>query len=238
MRRGLPGRISLGFAKLFEQLATIRLGPRTSRGRRAPLYACLAACLLTGCLLAGCTGNGPRPAPAAAPGVEGAYYRIGPGDMLQLFVWRNEELNREVPVRPDGRISVPLVEDVEAAGKTPTELSRSLEQRLSEYIRDPIVTVIVSKFAGTFDQQIRVIGEAQKPQAIPYRDRMTLLDVMISVGGLTEFASGNRAIVSRNSGSEHKQYVVRLDDLIRDGDIDANIEMVPGDILIIPRRYL
>jgi len=158
--------------------------------------------------------------------------------MLQLFVWRNEELSREVPVRPDGRISVPLVEDVEAAGKTPTELSRNLEQRLSEYIRDPIVTIIVSKFAGTFDQQIRVIGEAQKPQAIPYRDRMTLLDVMISVGGLTEFASGNRAVVTRNSGSEHKQYIVRLDDLIRDGDIDANIEMVPGDILIIPRRYL
>lgn len=202
---------------------------------RVPVCLLLLLFLFTA---VGCGGSGVRPAPQAVSVADGAYYRIGPGDTLQLFVWRNDDLSREVPVRPDGRVSVPLIEDVEAAGKTPTELSRELEQKLSEYIRDPIVTVIVSTFAGTFNQQVRVIGEAQKPQAIPYRDKMTLLDVMIAVGGLTEFASGNRAVVSRSTGHEKQQYSVRLDDLIRDGDIDANVQMVPGDILIIPRRYL
>jgi polysaccharide export outer membrane protein len=231
MRGGLLDPLLLGLRRLANRLAT--------HGASAPglllrhAFVCLSACLLVSC-----SGNSPRPAPVTAPGAEGAYYRIGPGDTLQLFVWRNEELSREIPVRPDGRISVPLIEDVEAAGKTPAALSKELEQMLSEYIRDPIVTVMVSKFAGMFDQQIRVIGEAQKPQAIPYRDKMTLLDVMIAVGGLTEFASGNRAVLTRNADNEHHQYMVRLDDLIRDGDIEANVQMVPGDILIIPRRYL
>lgn len=189
-------------------------------------------------VLGGCGGSAVQPAPQAASVDTGPYYRIGPGDTLQIFVWRNEDLSHEAPVRPDGRVSVPLIEDVEAAGKTPTELSREIERRLTQYVRDPLVTVIVSDFAGTFDQQVRVIGEAQKPQAIPYRANMTLLDVMIAVGGLTEFASGNRAVVSRKTGAEQHQYRVRLDDLIRDGDIGANVQMVPGDILIIPRRYL
>ncbi|MBV8097411.1 MAG: polysaccharide export protein, partial [Acetobacteraceae bacterium] len=143
----------------------------------------------------------------------------------------------EVPVRPDGRISMPLVQDVTAAGKTPPALSRELEQRLKEYIRDPNVTVIVRGFVGPFDRQVRVIGEAAEPAAIPYREHMTVLDVMIATKGLTRYAAGNSAVIVRSSGATRKRLNVRLNDLIRDGDISQNVEMLPGDVLIIPQTW-
>lgn len=186
----------------------------------------------------GCVSQGPQQAPKETSVDEAPYYRIGPGDVLDIRVWRNEELSRTVPVSPDGRVSVPLIENVQAAGKTPTDLAREMEKMLAIYVHDPLVTVMVAKFTGTFEQQIRVIGEAQKPQAIPYRENMTVLDVMIAVGGLTEFASGNRAVIVRTTGDNRHQYRVRLDDLIRDGQIDANVKVFPGDVLIIPQRYL
>lgn len=161
-------------------------------------------------------------------------YQIGPGDQLQIFVWRNPDLTNTVPVRPDGRISSPLVEDLEASGKTPTQLARKIEEVLSQYIREPLVTVTVISFVGGFDQQIRVIGQATTPKALPYRANMTLLDVMIEVGGVTEFAGGNKASIVRHTAGNQSQIKVRIDDLIKDGDISANIRMQPGDIVIIP----
>jgi len=140
-------------------------------------------------------------------------------------------------VRPDGRISIPLLEDVEAADKTPSELSREIEQKLSAFVTDPLVTVIVTEFVGPFSDQVRVVGEALEPQAIPYRDDMTMLDVMIEVGGLTEFAAGNRATLVRIADGKEQQYRVRLDDLVRDGDITANVAMRPGDVVIIPETF-
>lgn len=161
-------------------------------------------------------------------------YQIGPGDTLEVFVWRNPDITVTVPVRPDGFISTPLVEDIVAIDKTPTQLARDIERRLSKYIRDPIVTVIVTEFVGTYGKSVRVIGEATKPQALPYRENMTLLDVMIAVGGLTDFAAGNRAKLIRRQGGETLEYSVRLEDLIKGGDIKANRRVLPGDILLIP----
>jgi polysaccharide export outer membrane protein len=153
-------------------------------------------------------------------------------------VWGNPDLSvNEVPVRPDGHITTPLVEDVRASGKTPTQLARAIEQQLSRYVKNPEVTVTVSKFVGSDKEQIRVIGQAAEPQTIPYRENITVLDVMIEVGGLTEFASGNRATIIRVVDGEQKSYRVRLDDLINDGDITANVRMYPGDILIIPESW-
>lgn len=164
-------------------------------------------------------------------------YLIGPGDSLNIFVWRNPELSTSVPVRPDGRITAPLVEDVEASGRTPTQLARELEQALSEYVRDPIVTVTVGGFTGEYYEQVRVVGEAAQPQALPYRKNMSVLDVMIAAGGLTEFASGNKSTLVRTAGGSQTEYSVRLDDLIRDGDISANVLVEPGDVLIIPEAW-
>ncbi len=161
-------------------------------------------------------------------------YKIGPGDVLQVFVWQNEDLTGDVAVRPDGRITMPLIEDLPAAGKTPSELGRDIEAALDEYIIAPVVTVMVSGFAGTFDQQVRVVGAAQQPAALPFRANMTVLDVMISVGGLTEFAAGNRATLVRFAEGERTQYRLRLDDLVREGDITANAAVLPGDVIIIP----
>jgi polysaccharide export outer membrane protein len=164
-------------------------------------------------------------------------YVIGPLDSLQVFVWRNPEVTTTVPVRPDGRISTPLIEDMQAAGKTPTQLARDIERELGKYIVDPVATVIVTGFNGPFSQQVRVVGEAAKPQAIPYRENMTLLDVMIAVGGLTEFAAGNRAVLIRGSGEQQKEYRVRLSDLVKDGDVSANARIMPGDVLMIPQSW-
>ena len=161
-------------------------------------------------------------------------YTIGAGDSLQVFVWEHPDLSVTVPVRPDGRISTPLVQDLIAAGRTPSELSRDLETALSEYVRSPKVNVIVTGFVGAFDSQIRVVGQAAEPRAIPYRQNMTLLDVMIEVGGLAQFAAGNRARIIRREGDTETDIPVRINDLLDKGKTSANVAMRPGDVLIIP----
>jgi polysaccharide export outer membrane protein len=173
----------------------------------------------------------PAPQQAAAPDYS---YVIGAGDNVNIIVWRNPELSLSVPVRPDGKVSAPLVEELVAQGKTPVELAREIEKKLSTFVRDPVVTVIVTGFVGPYSEQIRVVGEAARPQFLPYKQKMTLLDVMIAVGGLTDFADGNRAIIQR-SAEGGKQYSVRIKDLVRRGDLSANVEMRPGDILIVPQ---
>ncbi|AUM01576.1 sugar ABC transporter substrate-binding protein [Rhodocyclaceae bacterium] len=190
--------------------------------------------VVAGALLAGCASSYP-PAPVSA--ADSQYnYLIGPGDTVNIVVWRNPELSMSVPVRPDGRITTPLVEDLPAIGKDATTLARDIEQALAKYIREPVVTVIVTGFVGPYSEQIRVVGEAAKPQILPYVQKMTLLDVMIAVGGMTEFADGNRASILRTSEG-NKQYSVRIEDLIKDGDVSANVEMRPGDVLIIPQSW-
>jgi polysaccharide export outer membrane protein len=188
-------------------------------------------------LVAACTGQAELAPASIADSGPTELYRIGPGDTLKVFVWGNPGLSDEVPVRPDGRVSIPLLEDVEAADKTPTELGREIEERLSAFVADPLVTVIVTEFVGPFSEQVRVVGEAVEPRAIPYRDDMTILDLMIEVGGLTEFAAGNRSTLVRIAEGTEQQYRVRLDDLVRDGDISANVAMRPGDVVIIPETF-
>ena len=186
-------------------------------------------------LLAACQTSPSLPeAPATLHGQTVPDYIIGPGDRLNVRVWRHGDLSATVPVRPDGRITTPLVEDLPAAGKTPVQLARDLEQALAEFIREPTVTVLVESIALPFSRQVRVIGQATNPQAIEYRDNMTVLDVMIAVGGLTEFAAGNRAIIQRTVDGETRQFSVRLNDLINRGDISANVQVLPGDVLVIP----
>lgn len=169
--------------------------------------------------------------------VETPYYLIGPGDGLNIFVWRNPDLTTSVVVRPDGRVSVPLIEDLDVTGKTPTQLAREIEKHLGKFVRDPIVTIIVSGFVGPYSQQIRVLGEAAKPQALPYRENMSVLDLMIAVGGLTDFAAGNRAKLIRFEGGRYKVTKLQLEDLIKDGDIGANVSLLPGDTIIIPESW-
>lgn len=164
-------------------------------------------------------------------------YQIGAGDGLTIFVWRNAELTTTVTVRPDGRISVPLIEDLYVEGKNPSDLAREVETELAVYIQDPLVTVMVGSFVGTFPQQVRIVGEATLPQAIPYRANMTVLDVIIATGGLTEFADGNNTTLVRPQDGELMEYRVRLDDLLEDGDISANVALLPGDILIVPETF-
>lgn len=194
------------------------------------------AVLLAAAMLAGCGATPARTSDVASfvSASESGEYLIGPGDVLQIFVWREPELNATVPVRPDGRISTPLVEDVVAVGKTPSQLATEIEAVLSEYIRTPEVSVIVQNFVGTFGAQIRVLGQAVQPRAIPYRDRMTLMDVLIEVGGLTQFAAGNRSRVIRTVNGERREIRVRLNDLLNRGALDQNILMRPGDVLIVP----
>lgn len=194
------------------------------------VLALVCAALLT----AGCGSSPTIPEGNAAPVAAEAEYRIGAGDELSVFVWNRPELSVDVPVRPDGLISIPLVEDMKAAGKTPTQLARDIETVLAEYVRSPKVNVIVRRFVGTFTDQIRVVGQAANPQALSYRNGMTLLDVMIAVGGLTEFAAGNRAKLVRRIDGKQTEIPVKLNDLMNDGDIRANIPVFPGDVLIIP----
>jgi polysaccharide biosynthesis/export protein len=210
---------------LFSILRFNELTRLTAGTALVALSALLAAC--------GSSPYPPAPRTAATPDYR---YKIGPHDSLNVIVWRNPELSQVVPVRPDGRISTPLVEDLEAIGKDPVTLSRDIEKALSKYLRDPVVSVVVTTFAGPTGEQIRVVGEAAKPQVLPYRQKMTLLDVMIAVGGLTDFADGNGASIIR-AADGGKQYSVRLKDLIRRGDISANVDVQPGDILIIPQSW-
>lgn len=210
------------------------------------LAAALAAFSVAGCSAG---GDSPPVVPGAAVAtpdnakasgaVPNDQYVIGSGDQLSVFVYRNPDLSEPgVSVRPDGRISVPLIEDIMASGKTPTQLARDIEERLKKYIQDPNVTVIVRSFIGPFDRQIKVIGEATDPSAIAYRDHMTLLDVMIETKGLTKYAAGNRAeIIRREPGGKEATIKVHLNDLIKDGDISQNVEMQPGDTLIIPQTW-
>lgn len=192
-------------------------------------------------LLAACSGKSSLPSAtiqdSLTTSIDNYQYLIGPGDNLSIFVWRNPELSGSFLVRPDGMISTSLVEDIPVSGKTPTQVARDMEQVLGQFIRDPIVTVSVSGFVGPFSEQVRVIGAAANPQAVNYRQYMTLLDLMIQVGGLTDFASGNRAQLVRTVDGRQMSYRVRLDDLIRDGDIRANVDILPGDIVIIPEAW-
>jgi polysaccharide export outer membrane protein len=191
-----------------------------------------AACALA---LGGCaTRGGQQPVETQ---VTDSQYLIGPGDAVNIIVWRNPEVSMSVPVRPDGKITTPLVEDLPAAGKTSTALARDIEKALAKYIQQPVVTVVVTNFIGNYSEQIRVIGQATKPQALPYRRDMSLMDVMIAVGGTTEFAAGNRASLIRNVDGKQQRFNVRLDDLIKEGDISANVPMRPGDVLVIPESF-
>lgn len=164
-------------------------------------------------------------------------YLIGAGDVVNIFVWRNPEVSGTFTVRPDGMITTSLVEDIQVSGKTPTDLARTIEDILSTYIKEPIVTVTVNQFNGPFSEQIRVIGEAASPRTINYTQHMTLLDVMISVGGLTEFADGNSAILVRVEDGKQKQYQIYIEDLIKNGKITANVDVLPGDIIVIPETW-
>jgi polysaccharide export outer membrane protein len=197
----------------------------------------LACCALAASALAlgGCATS--RSGPSQQEQAANPDYLIGPGDSVNIIVWRNPEVSMSVPVRPDGKITTPLVEDLPASGKTSTELARDIEKALAKFIQQPVVTVIVTNFVGTYGEQIRVIGQAAKPQALSYRRDMSLMDVLIAVGGVTEFASGNRASVIRNVDGKLQKLPVRLDDLIKDGDISANMSMRPGDVLVIPESF-
>ena len=212
---------------------------RVPRARRAlaPRSATwLLAAAMVATLCACASGRSYPPAPAAAD-VAGApdAYKIGPLDTLSIVVWRNADLSSTATVRPDGKISTPLGGEIQAAGLSPAELSSQLEQTLSKYVRDAKVSVMVSGFQGVYEQQIRIVGEAAKTQSVPYRQDMTVLDVMIQVGGITDFADGNGAVLVR--GKEGKQYSLRLGDLLKRGDITANAKMRPGDIIIIPQSW-
>ncbi|MCP3868091.1 MAG: sugar ABC transporter substrate-binding protein [Gammaproteobacteria bacterium] len=195
--------------------------------------------LLVICLsLVGCASSPfPQLPPSQGDAQFSSKYRIGAGDSVEIFVWRYPDVSTTAIVRPDGFLTTPLLEDFPAAERTPTELARDLEKALATYLRDPLVTVIVNGFVGVFEDQIRVVGEAAEPQALLYKDSMTLLDLMIQVGGLTDFADGNKTIIVRMEDGELMQYNVRVDDLIRNGDISANVDMKPGDIMIIPEAW-
>lgn len=237
MNAGLPGGVFPGRERpsnpnhCLRGFAVMLLPTSLLRAARAgaglALVALLAAC--------GSTPGTFPPAPATAALADYSYI-IGPGDNLNIVVWRNPELSMSVPVRPDGKVAAPLVDEIVAQGKNSVQMAREVEQALSKYVRDPIVTVIVTSFVGPYSEQIRVVGEAAKPQFLPFKQKMTLLDVMIAVGGLTDFADGNAASILR-TGDGGKQYSVRLKDLIKRGDVSANVEMRPGDILIIPQSF-
>ncbi len=194
-------------------------------------------------LLVGCSSNNLPTLPTATvhpsltQDISNYRYLIGPGDSLDIYVWGNPEASGVYTVRPDGMISTALVDDVVAAGKTPTLLARELESQLSVYVRDPIVSISVQNFVGPFSEQVRVMGEAVQPQAISYKENMTLFDVMIQVGGLTDFADGNNARLIRVINREQKEFGLKMDDLMRDGDIQANVDILPGDIIIIPEAW-
>jgi polysaccharide export outer membrane protein len=198
-----------------------------------------AAALLSGCASGGDAGKLPSAAFVSAAEGPGADYMIGPLDALQIFVWRNPELSTNVTVRPDGRITVPLIEDLAATGKTPTQLADDIEKQLGTYIQNPIVSVIVGGFNGPFAQQVRIVGQATKPAALPYRSNMTLLDAMIAVGGLTEFAAGDRARLIRfdKATGRQSEYKLRIESLLEDGRTSANVKLEPGDVILIPESF-
>src|SRR5512139_1643760 len=195
-----------------------------------------AAAVLAVVAMAGCSSTPTYPPAPAQTGKYDWSYLLGPGDSVQVFVWRNPEVSGTFPIRPDGKMTMNLIEDLQASGKTPTQLARDIEKALSKYIQEPIVTVIVAGGIGPYNQQVRVLGEASKPQAMAYHEGMSLVDVMIAAGGLSDFADGNKAYISRiaKEDGERVQLGVRLEDLLRGGDSTANVEIRPGDVLVIP----
>jgi len=206
-----------------------------------PSARLLASVALASLALGGCasTSSGPQLPPASFVAMQegpGEDYVIGPLDELTIFVWRNPELGASVQVRPDGRITTPLITDMPAVGKTPSMLAEDLKLQLSQYIQEPLVSVIVNKFAGTFSQQVRIVGATGKPASIPYRANMTVLDAMIAVGGLSEYAAGNRSRLIRfdKESGRQKEYALRLGDLLKRGESKANVMLMPGDVIIIP----
>jgi polysaccharide export outer membrane protein len=212
------------------------MGMRNAMKQFLRIGAGLVAAAVMTVELSGCAGAGaypPAPRKAQTPDHR---YKIGPLDTLNIVVWRNPEVSGVVTVRPDGRISTPLVSDVLAAGKNPSDLALEIQQELSRVIRDPVVTVVVSTFQGNLTDQIRIVGEASKPQSVAYRQDMSLLDVMIQAGGLTDFADGNGAVLVRGSEGG-KQYSIRLKGLLKRGDISANVDVKPGDIVIVPQSW-
>ena len=208
---------------------------RTRNAHAGASWPAAMAAVIAAILMTACATTAYPPAPASAGNVDYNYH-IGPTDIVNVIVWRNPELSMTVPVRPDGKITTPLIDDLDALGKAPSELERDMEKALVKYIRDPVVTVVVTNFAGPATEQVRVIGEAAKPQVLPFKKDMTVLDVMIAVGGLTDFADGNSAHIFRVADGG-KLYSVRLRDLVKRGDITANVGMQPGDILIIPQSW-
>lgn len=202
----------------------------------AKMVAC-AATVFSVLALGGCASRSNIPTVPMDTRAHPHEYLIGPGDSIQINVWRNPEVSQTVPVRPDGKITTPLVEDLPASGKTPTQLARDIEKVLGKYIQQPVVTVIVTGFVGPYGEQIRVIGQAAKPQALPYRENMSLMDVLIAVGGLAEFADGNGASVVRTVDGKQHKIDVRLNDLIKKGDVSADMPMRPGDVLVIPESF-
>jgi len=188
-------------------------------------------------VLSACTKSYPPLEGGPPPALVSPNYIIGAGDNVDIFVWRNDELSASVTVRPDGKITTPLIEDVPASGKTPTQLARDMEKELEVYVKNPVVTVMVNGFVGPYSEQVRVVGQATNPQALPYRDQMSLLDLMIAVGGMTDFADGNRSKVVRVVDGNWQEFGVRIDDLVNGADISANVYMLPGDILIIPESW-
>ena len=200
------------------------------------LSAALAV-LCASCMIAACGGSLPEVPPAQRYIDQDYNYVIGPGDTMEIFVWGNEELTTTGVVRPDGKFTTRLVEDVDASGKTSTQLARDIEKVYGEYVKHPVVSVIVNGFVGVPEQQVRVVGEATTPSSVPYRKHMTLLDLMIAVGGMTEFASGNNSVLVRTDSSGQKSYALRLDDLLKDGDISADLDLQPGDVVIISESW-
>jgi polysaccharide export outer membrane protein len=191
--------------------------------------------MLASFCLAACGAAPPIPDPATPVSAsETGEYLIGPGDKLEIFVWGQPDLSVTVPVRPDGRISTPLINDLVAVGKSPTQLATEMQDILSEYLRSPEVNVIVQDFVGTPGSQVRVLGQVTKPGIVPFRERMTLLDVIMEAGGLTRFAAGNRGRLVRTVDGSTEEFRVRVDDLVNKGRIDENVVMRPGDIVIIP----
>ncbi len=208
----------------------------TGRNSKALLGICLVTLTLSGCATAKSGAELPPASFVAMQEGPGEEYVIGPLDQLNVFVWRNPELSAKVQVRPDGRITTPLITDMPAVGKTPTMLAQDIKLVLSEYIQNPLVSVIVDNFAGTYSQQVRIVGATEKPASIPFRANMTLLDAMIAVGGLSEFAAGNRARLVRfdRMTGKQKEYAIKIGNLLKRGDTSANVRLQPGDVIIIP----
>ncbi len=216
----------MGYLQRFQShRVTVRRLARLALGMALSVPLLLGAC-------------GPQQAPSGlGQSIPSPDYVIGPLDTLHVFVWHNPDLTEVVTVRPDGRISVPLINDMPAAGITPSQLAHNIQEKLKNYIQDPIVTVMVTSFTGPYSGQVRIVGEAAHPQAIPYRAQMTLLDAMIQAGGLTQYAAGNRGTLVRTVNGKETEYRVRIGDLILDGDMTANVPLLPGDIVIIPQSW-